>query len=439
MRNLIFLFIPFLLFGATYNPSVADYDTVNYYVNTLASSGDIINIPADTVTWSDNLGITIGINLIGSGKLTTVITSNYDAINDGTRNPNNFLVHYNPANNADTLRISGITFDMDNKCDGISLTNDTETETYIRIDNCIIKDVDYAGSGRAIVVNGTVYGVIDNNEISGSDKLIDSYGNTEDSWDSLSFSYGTKYNIHYEDNTFTANSGCHSTGQGARYCARFNTYNFDREVGMYPWFDAHGNQPSGVGPMGVEIYHNTATDLDNEDGIGIFDHRGGNGIIFENNAITGGSVSAKVREEYVDSLYPTPNNYNMKVDSSYYWNNWRNGVTQVLAIEQYDCCDAIAENSEYFNYNASFDGTAGVGVGLYANMPVTCTTGVAYWATDKGGDWNKKNAGGNDGALYRAVSTDTWELYYTPYIYPHPLRGTAESGGTAKSDVVSIE
>ena len=67
-----------------------------------------------------------------------------------------------------------------------------------------------------------------------------------------------------------------------------------------------------------------------------------------------------------------------------------------------------------------FDGTTGVGEGLLANRPATCTTGVGYWATDQG-SWNQI---GEDGLFYRCTSTNTWAAYYTPYDYPHPLTST---------------
>jgi hypothetical protein len=71
--------------------------------------------------------------------------------------------------------------------------------------------------------------------------------------------------------------------------------------------------------------------------------------------------------------------------------------------------------------------TAGVGVGALAQRPASCTTGVAYWATDQG-SWNASTSNalgvqrnGADGVLYKCTSTNTWTLYYTPYVFPHPL------------------
>jgi hypothetical protein len=78
----------------------------------------------------------------------------------------------------------------------------------------------------------------------------------------------------------------------------------------------------------------------------------------------------------------------------------------------------IKPNREYYNEISPFDGTSGVGVGLHTNRPKTCTPGkgalgvtgpgAAYWATD-------------EQKLYVCTATNTWSLYYTPYVYPHPL------------------
>jgi hypothetical protein len=83
------------------------------------------------------------------------------------------------------------------------------------------------------------------------------------------------------------------------------------------------------------------------------------------------------------------------------------------------------ENKDYYQQQASFNGTVGTGTGTLANRPSTCTPSVAYWATDQG-NWNQSGSGGQ-GQLYVCTSTNTWTLYYTPYTYPHPL--TAAGAG----------
>jgi len=66
-----------------------------------------------------------------------------------------------------------------------------------------------------------------------------------------------------------------------------------------------------------------------------------------------------------------------------------------------------------------FNGTSGTGYGTLANRPTTCTPSVGYLATDQG-SWNQSGSGGQ-GELFVCTATNTWSLYYTPYIYPHPL------------------
>ena len=79
------------------------------------------------------------------------------------------------------------------------------------------------------------------------------------------------------------------------------------------------------------------------------------------------------------------------------------------------------ENRDFWMENPSFDGTAGVGVGLLSSLPATCTLGVGYWATDTR-------------TLFKCTAPDTWEAYYTPYTYPHPLRGEAILEGDVDGD-----
>jgi hypothetical protein len=104
----------------------------------------------------------------------------------------------------------------------------------------------------------------------------------------------------------------------------------------------------------------------------------------------------------------------------YFWNNLKNGspMPDPVAAEA-ATVPYLVLNRDFYNTVSNFTGTTGVGRGPRASRPSTCTTGVAYWATDEG-EWNSGHAG-PDGRLYKCTATNVWTLYYTPYTYPHPL------------------
>lgn len=133
---------------------------------------------------------------------------------------------------------------------------------------------------------------------------------------------------------------------------------------------------------------------------------------------------------------------------AYFWGNFR-GETVVKAVVATDSnvsydeavtgltAAHIKTNRDFYDYNPSYAGggatvgdntTGGVGCGTLASRPATCTAGVGYWATDQScsdpsGMTGISPASTISGTLYKCTATDTWTAYYTPYTYPHPLRG----------------
>jgi hypothetical protein len=104
-----------------------------------------------------------------------------------------------------------------------------------------------------------------------------------------------------------------------------------------------------------------------------------------------------------------------EIEPIYAWNNLLNGAQSNTTV--LEATDIVLANRDYYNFETSFDGTRGIGVGILASRPTTCTPGVGYWATDQG-TWNTTGASGQ---LYKCTSPNTWTLFYEPYTYPHPL------------------
>lgn len=142
-----------------------------------------------------------------------------------------------------------------------------------------------------------------------------------------------------------------------------------------------------------------------------------------------------------DSVYHVfddTTNYIQHVTNSHYWNNRKNGTVLLannIAEDDYDKSISmvndpplIVENREFWQQKSeTFDGTTGVGCGTLAARPQTCTTGVAYWATnqsctDLAGMVGAHPTNPISGTLYKCTATNTWNAYYQPYTYPHPLR-----------------
>lgn len=130
---------------------------------------------------------------------------------------------------------------------------------------------------------------------------------------------------------------------------------------------------------------------------------------------------------------------NQALEPIYIWRNTGN-IASGWGGTYYsnDSGGRVASNRDYYpqasgvntSKGSPFNGTSGTGWGPLAYRPDTCTPGVAYFATDQG-SWNTSTSNsygvqqnGGDGVLYKCTATNTWSAYYTPYTYPHPLRGT---------------
>jgi len=398
-----------------------------------AKAGDTVVVPNGTATWGSQLYITKGITLKAASVGGVTIIAGFEGKNWSN---DNFLIRFqpqDPANNK-TFRLSGFKLDCNNKVDAILLVNTSTTEeiNQVRIDHNEISNLQTDINARYLETDGLIWGVADNNIFHNDDTdavyrtwQALGYNGGQSIWQNHPFNFGSEKQFYFEDNTFYTKNILVGCGGGGRYCLRHNDIIVKRNsiITVY-MFDLHGNMGSGQnwGGIGCELYDNRI-DMGNN-GLNLIDARGGKALIYNNTISNLGqyqSVYYQVREEYNDSLNP-PAKHSVSgqpqyVSETYFFNQVINGskplppnvnVTQTI---DYGGSEGIVprEDFNYFREKASFDGSSGVGVGPVAQRPAYCSKeGAAWWATDE----NK---------LYR-WHAGTWEIYYTPYTYPHPLR-----------------
>ena len=401
-----------------------------------ASDGDTVGVPAGSANWSGEFSFTKFINLMGAGSGQTHITSTYTS--------SDYMIYWWPDNPELDLpmRISGFDFNFANKCAGIHLVNLPGGHIChnVRIDHNILRN----GTNNLIGIAGAIYGVADNNVLTQSIfgvQITDNH-NSEWSWHNTNPEYGTANNFYFEDNVCTGPGLCVSGGQGNRYAFRYNTVTNTGD-NVFWLFDMHGSYDDTLlSTMVAEIYENT---INSSYMVGSLDQRGSMALFF-NNTFNCAAVYMQVRNEYltnVDTAYSpatSPDGSTKRVNRSYYWNNRNNGNLIYMNVPDQSGAGGTAYYSnlsparwvpypdkDFWTQNPNFNGSAnlsqtydnehigtvmiaGMGVGLLAARPASCAVAdVGYWATDTN-------------TLYR-WHNGAWQVFYTPYTYPHPLRG----------------
>ena len=391
-----------------------DYTSVSSCVSQ-ATAGDTVNVSAGTANWSNRLLIDKSLIVTGAGIGNTVITwtgGNSQAIKYSTSSDSVFA-------------LSGFTLDCNNLSNsmyGLQIYNSSKTVTFKnlrvhhnRITNC----------GNGIYTLGTIFGVIDNNQMVGNKTVFRIFGNQSYSWDTEPLQLGTANSLYIEANILSGTTDETTlTGWGARWVFRKNT--IDLTSSGYNVLDGHGNLPSAYpvcdpyslrGNVGIEIYENTFTTI-NRTNASLMDMRGGTNIMFDNigtgNPLKCGDMSIRVREEDANtvggSCYPLKTTYPGydPVKDTYIWNNVCEGTPLTFSNEDNNSL-MIIEKQDYWADVLEWDGgpTTYFTKGLSSGRSGACTAQDVYWETD-----NKK--------LYRCTATNTWTLEYTPYTYPHP-------------------
>ena len=426
----------------------------------VATYGDTVNLgacAAGNCIWDDQIIITKNMSIVGAGTDATYLTARFEGLAEdysGARGFFTFTPNADARARLDSLdedtevfEVTGIHFYKDaprlGSKYGVWIVN-----SYLPIIKRVkIHHNSFTNIHRATYTTGYVHGVFYSNILHNTNGAYpQGKGNFTDDIRVP----GTATAWFVEGNAFTwpadgAGDMSGAANAGGSHVVRYNDCTEGR-LGFY--VETHSNQPKQVGGYFTEIYNNFMTSSTLQNGI---DMRGSQCFIFNNIANT--SIY-KVRDEFYD-ISSVPGATSQlhasicsgstvaaatcegtcpqvcaddclcwKVNNSYFWNNrrtlggaiksvvvlqdsWDNSATGAFNKNPFE----VVENREFWNQNESFDGTTGVGVGLAAAKPETCTAGVGYWATD-------------ERKLYRCkAGDDDWEVYYEPYTCPHPLTG----------------
>lgn len=437
-------------------------------------------------------GVTLQCASVGACTFTTPSTTLFTYGNCGTDRTN-------------LIRVTGFNFTGANPATGhfFLLCLDKKNITKLRIDHN-----DFS-TGTAIVLGetstglytGQIYGVIDHNVCHGATNFVcfQNYAGGNQAW--TTGTQGTANAMFFEDNqcTFTVmgNTGaaCVDDSKANSTVTRFNDV-FNSRLGHHSYCFG--------GPMSTEVYGNFVDYDSNSPLLGFRSyHSQGSGeeLYWMNKATKhAGGVTFTIQGHRSDPASATSegtcnsladgtvtgtgadpahaNDGNRSPTGTYFgypvWHqSGRDGAATLKPVYLWGNVDESANllpyaagSAGYFTTNhflanrdyyeavsknaqtsssSPFDGTTGMGFGILARRPATCTPtgealdagngGVGYFATDQG-SWNTSasnpygvNFAGADGLLYRCSATNTWTLAYTPYTYPHPLQLEGDPGG----------
>lgn len=424
-----------------------------------SSNGDTVIVPAGTCTWGSGgipLAVNKSITLQGNGIDSTIINLASNAPTYGTGTI---------AISAPNVTVKGFTINVPSG--STTATAFSSSGNNFRITGNKYNGATGTCSGYFLYFTG-IYGVVDSNQVVGStgnQELIFGRGPT-DAWQS-DHSMGGANNVFIEDNTFSNAGYLTDCNSNSKCVVRYNTITSQSKI------DGHGkctNTPARS-VRHMEIYGNHWTQTGGYfTGIEV---RGGTGRIFNNKSDNSGGDTWLQVVDYATfqaicggyapncgcpSDYPLADQIGVGKDPKsaasepyYLWNNRIAGRNWVAikgdsqlpgsACKADDKCGSlyttitqIQHNRDYYDFAPTFNGTSGTGCGTVEARPATCTPGVAYWATNQScadltGQVGARPASPITGTLYTCSPERTWTPTYTPYTYPHPLRGAVTPPG----------
>lgn len=439
---IIVLFCPFLSSAMTYETDTSPIaEEVQTLINN-ATPGDTIKFMGDA-TWDSKVTIRKSIIIDGNGKALTaggMMTSGFFEVTGFAA--------------SSLTRITNFTFQMVNwsamraiyvhgMTGGVGIGQ-------IRIDH----NTFHYGSEVIAFYHGK--GLIDNNyfynPVIGITLDAGSRANADESWESLSA--GTADALFIEDNHFITNANYSltysqeqiGTENGGKLVVRYNDFDADNVPATYNFtyspFMAHGNAAAGHipgywqrdegcrrGQSVIEFYNNTAHGKRIDY---LYKSRGSANLIY-NNSITG-TVKYNPRiylweEEYTADdwsaalriAWPAED----QVHNTFIWNNTYRGHDFNDSVYGYiesnpNAAAGLLKDRDFFLHAPCGSSES---VDAYGNA---CTHGKATFTGANGSSDSYPTDGetyATEGTMIFTETGDNAYLDYTPYTYPHPLRG----------------
>lgn len=382
-----------------------------------AANGDVITMPVGTFTWPSGVVIKKGITLQGAGSGSTKVVrgSGYTGA----------LVSIQELPSDLTVRITGIRFEspVGQSGDKVAIYMQGPWAgswglTKIRVDNCY-----FEGGQRVIYVKWRVAGVIHDCTFHNPAPIFLQNGDDDYAWQRAGSSpkFGTSDSIFFEDNTIIGEAPLtyfdvqSDINVGGKVVWRYNNFDFSTfpEDSFGSLIENHGNQSyfavkapgdSNWLRAGIitEIYNNT---FKVKHAYRLFWFRGGRAIV-ANNTITGGMsgmVVAFDEEEGVGTIIspkrtgPWP--AEDQINNTFIWGNTLNGQpvdASWVGVWQSGSTNYVQKDRDYWmkapdaSINKTYPQPGSPSIAAY---PLPYNPPVTSW---------------------------------TPYTYPHPLRG----GGT---------
>ena len=303
--------------------------------------GDTIRIPPGIFDFEESIDLDAGVSIIGYGPELTILQNN------GSLEQPFFRVDGSnglPVRFAHMKLVGDQEAGSDHMDDGIELINGCR--------DFRITDIEFLSFGQAAVnVAGNSRGVIDNCRfiniyrpaIANFGYGVSVYGDGDAGWE-RPFILGDRNTVFVEDCYFYQNRHAVASNNGSRYVFRHNIV--ENNGGEDAWVqavDAHGpGYGSSRGSRSYEIYNNSIeNDEDHICWTGMY-IRGGDGVIFENEIISGNTYPIVLTNDSGGPPYPALD----QIRELYVWNNTFEGSPAVPV----DWAEVVEEGRDYFNY-----------------------------------------------------------------------------------------